>query len=76
MGCQLPNYIYKNIDCDGDRISDHACSSVTNSKLWLVLSSEGCPNTWGIGNHLPADCPAAFPGTFPLYFLHGIFCKM
>ena len=56
----MPNYIYKNVDCDADGILDHACLSTSKSNRWLVLSSEGCPRTWGIGNRLPADCATAF----------------
>ena len=64
MGCQLPHYIYKNIDCDGDGILDHACFSAVKSNKWLVLSSEGCPKSWGNGNRLPSDCVTKFQGMY------------
>ena len=41
---------------------DHAC--IPNSKFqqdrWLVLSSEGCPNSWGSDSRPASKCPQAF----------------
>ena len=67
--CQRPNSgcswmhfdIYKSVDCDGDGILDHACSNDNNR--WLVLSSEGCPSSWGPASRPVSDCPQAFGGT-------------
>ena len=49
-------------DCDGDGILDHACSNENNR--WLVLSSEGCPNSWGSASRPASKCPQAFGGTY------------
>ena len=68
-GCLMPNYIYKNIDCDGDGILDHVCFSRMYEDQWLVLSTEGCPSHWGNKNRDLSDCIAAFPG------IKGIFTK-
>ena len=68
--CQRPsceccmNYwdIYESVDCDGDGILDHACSTTINNNRWLVLSSEGCPNSWGSDSQPASKCPQAFGG--------------
>ena len=50
------------MDCDGDGILDHACSTTINNNRWLVLSSEGCPNSWGSASRPASKCPQAFGG--------------
>lgn len=69
MGCST----YVNVDCDGDGVLDHACVSTQGSSatgtwdgtgpiglgFWLVLSSEGCPNDWGVATRHPNWCRAA-----------------
>ena len=59
-GCTKDHNLYRNVDCDGDGILDHACSSTNSDHRWLVLSSEGCPDTWGINSRSKSDCPLAF----------------
>ena len=62
-GCSNSIDIYKIVDCDGDGILDHACSTTVNSHRWLVLSSEGCPSSWGPASRPVSKCPQAFGGT-------------
>jgi len=62
-GCVESYDIYKSVDCDGDGILDHACSTTINNNRWLVLSSEGCPNSWGSGSRPASKCPQAFEET-------------
>ena len=59
-GCTASFDLYTNVDCDGDGILDHACSTTINENRWLVLSSEGCPSTWGTHLRSISDCPQAF----------------
>ena len=61
-GCFDSHDIYKSVDCDGDGILDHACSTTVNSHRWLVLSSEGCPTNWGSAYRPVSKCPQAFGG--------------
>lgn len=66
-GCSASYDVYANdIDCDNDGICDQSCHTTINNDRWLVLSSEGCPATWG-SLRAVSDCPAAFnnpaPGT-------------
>ena len=60
--CQTPYYIPKKVDCDEDGILDFACTTQDDSQLWLILSSEGCPNYWGENNRVPSECPFIFQG--------------
>ena len=47
LGCvNYDHNIYTHVDCDGDGILDHMCTTTINSSRWLVLSSEGCPQDW------------------------------
>ena len=59
-GCGLSTDRYQHVDCDGDGILDHVCTTSLHNGRWFVLSSEGCPNSWG--NHLRpiSKCPTAF----------------
>ena len=59
-GCTESYDVYKSVDCDGDGILDHACSTTVNNNHWLVLSTEGCPNTWGTSARPPSKCAEAF----------------
>ena len=71
-GCYESHDLYKNVDCDGDGICDHACSVTINDQWrWLVLSSEGCPSNWGSNSRSVSDCPQAFGGKchFSLFLL-------
>ena len=63
-GCTESFDIYKSVDCDGDGILDHACSTTVNDDRWLVLSSEGCPSSWGSGSRPVSKCPQAFGGMY------------
>ena len=62
--CTASHDIYKNVDCDFDGIVDHACSTTINTNRWLVLSSEGCPSSWGSGSRPDSKCPQAFGGVY------------
>ena len=53
---------YQNVDCDGDGILDHVCLATVNENRWMVLSSEGCPSSWGTNVREKSACPQAFPG--------------
>jgi hypothetical protein len=66
--CQRPRYcddpeqdVYRSVDCDGDGILDHVCTSILPGKedlLWLVLSTEACPRVWGVSSRTYVrDCP-------------------
>ena len=59
-GCTNTDDRYKSVDCDGDGIMDHVCTTTTNTNRWFVLSSEGCPNNWGTSSRTVAQCPQAF----------------
>ena len=39
---------------------DHACSTTYDDSHLLTLSSEGCPNSWGVSNRDISECPAAW----------------
>ena len=65
-GCIESYDIYKSVDCDGDGILDHACSTTVNNNRWLVLSSEGCPSSWGPASRPVSKCPQAFGGMYVL----------
>ena len=42
---------------------DHACKDnlpIFGTNRWLVLSSEGCPNSWGSDSRPASKCPQAF----------------
>ena len=59
-GCQDNGDVYANVDCDGDGILDHACSTTYDDKRYLVLSTEACPNDWGTNSRTISECPAAW----------------
>ena len=65
--CKASHDIYKNVDCDGDGILDHACSTTINNNRWLVLSSEGCPSSWGPPTRPVSMCPQAFGGIIKVH---------
>jgi hypothetical protein len=58
-GCSGERFVYQALDCDGDGTSDHLCTTTTNDHRWLVLSSEGCPKSWGANTRKASDCQAA-----------------
>lgn len=60
-GCNAAHDRYDNLDCDGDGIPDHVCTTTINSNVWMVLSSEGCPNSWGTSQRSKTLCPRKFP---------------
>ena len=60
------------MDCDGDGILDHTCHNTINYNRWLVLSSEGCPDSWGQLDRPVSACPQAFGGTIKLIFKAGL----
>ena len=62
-GCTASSDIYNSLDCDGDGELDHACSNTNNDNRWLVLSTEGCPNSWGTSRRAASECPTLW-GTF------------
>ena len=65
----IMNYkFYHNVDCDSDGVLDHVCLNTTNSQKWLVLSSDGCPSSWGGANRVLAECPIAFTSTSELIY--------
>ena len=72
-GCSKGHDRYKNVDCDGDGILDHACSTIINNDRWLVLSSEGCPSSWGPSTRPVSMCPQAFGGTYDIYTVQSRF---
>merc|ERR1712126_215566 len=57
--CKMPHYIPRKVDCDNDGILDFTCTEFDDSKQWLILSSEGCPNSWG-RNDRHSECPSLF----------------
>ena len=74
-GCSRFNSeIYKSLDCDGDGILDHACILFRNNSRWLVLSSEGCPGSWGSASRPASKCPQVFGGI--VVFRQNIFIPM
>ena len=67
-GCDVSHDIYTNIDCDGDGILDHMCTTTINSNRWLVLSSEGCPQDWGTSSRAATECdPTTYVDGCALY---------
>jgi hypothetical protein len=56
-GCTHLDEVYTSLDCDGDGVLDHKCTTTTDSRMWLVLSSEGCPPSWG-GTRKQSECQA------------------
>ncbi len=76
-GCDVSHDIYTNIDCDGDGILDHMCTTTINSNRWLVLSSEGCPQDWGTSSRAASECPTTgtfIPGTYSMVYTNGYTC--
>ena len=67
-GCNHNNAQYHNVDCDSDGVLDHVCLTTTNSQKWLVLSSDGCINSWGGANRVLAECPIAFTSKSELIY--------
>ena len=67
-GCNHDNAQYHNVDCDNDGVLDHVCLTTTNSQKWLVLSSDGCINSWGGANRVLAECPIAFTSKSELIY--------
>ena len=59
-GCQDNGDIYANVDCDGDGILDHACSTTYDDNHYLVLSTEACPNAWGPNSRTISECLAVW----------------
>eukprot|EP00746_Dinoflagellata_sp_MGD_P155534 gnl/MRDRNA2_/MRDRNA2_85434_c0_seq2.p1 gnl/MRDRNA2_/MRDRNA2_85434_c0~~gnl/MRDRNA2_/MRDRNA2_85434_c0_seq2.p1 ORF type:complete len:434 (+),score=77.17 gnl/MRDRNA2_/MRDRNA2_85434_c0_seq2:74-1375(+) len=60
-GCNEDHNEYNHVDCDGDGIADHVCLSTKVQKLWMILSTEGCPNFWGTYKRSRTECVPAFP---------------
>lgn len=59
-GCFEKHNTYTTIDCDGDGVDDHVCQTSRNSKLWIILSTEGCPqhsDSWGRFDRAMSECP-------------------
>ena len=52
--------IYTTIDCDGDGVKDHICQNGNDGGLSMVLSSEGCPDSWGEPTRKKSECPGKF----------------
>jgi len=40
-GCAQSTDIYSHVDCDGDGILDHLCTTTNNDNRWVALSSKG-----------------------------------
>ena len=59
-GCTAPHDRYESVDCDGDGIKDHVCTTTINANRWLVLSTEGCATNWGTHLRTVAQCSQAF----------------
>ena len=59
-GCKASHDRYRSVDCDGDGVMDHVCTTTVNSNRWLVLSSEGCPNNWGTELRPVSKCEKGF----------------
>lgn len=59
-GCRQKFDRYMHVDCDGDGIEDHVCLNTRDQRAYMVLSSEGCPNSWGLRSR--SLCPQAFNG--------------
>merc|ERR550517_1101778 len=57
-GCYVSHDVYANVDCNGDGIADHACSTTINDNMWVSISEYPCTNTWTTATI--SDCPAAF----------------
>ena len=51
-------YFY--VDCDGDGILDHCLKDFSDNSRQCVLSTEGCPDSWGTKDRSKRDCPPAF----------------
>ena len=62
FGCTGIDEHYKTLDCDGDGVLDHACSTAVNDYRHLILSSEGCPNSWGSSYRSAEECREGFGG--------------
>lgn len=45
-GCRVAHDVYQNIDCDGDGILDHVCTTTINTARWVALSSQGDCRSW------------------------------
>merc|ERR1712226_1362161 len=58
-GCYHGHDVYESLDCDGDGVMDHKCTTTINNNMWLILSSEGCPNSWGSGSRSASECAQA-----------------
>merc|ERR1712232_472302 len=58
-GCYHGHDVYESLDCDGDGVMDHKCTTTINNNMWLVLSSEGCPNSWGSDSRSASECAQA-----------------
>mmetsp|Transcript_95368 Transcript_95368/g.179313 ORF Transcript_95368/g.179313 Transcript_95368/m.179313 type:complete len:3377 (+) Transcript_95368:49-10179(+) len=56
-GCLADTDIYAKVDCDGDGILDHMCTSTEDKSMSLVLSTEKCPDNWGSAARMPYECP-------------------
>lgn len=52
--------VYETCDCDGDGTLDHKCTTLHDDRMWLVLSSEGCPDRWGTSKRQHSQCQIAF----------------
>ena len=64
--------MYKSVDCDGDGIKDHTCRNTKDGRRWLILSTEGCPRSWGSNERAVSKCPAAWnKGKFILAYGRG-----
>jgi len=55
--CSHSGSVYKNVDCDGDGILDHACVDRSNQRGYIA-SKSGCVSVWP--NAPKSSCPAAF----------------
>lgn len=45
-GCREPHDVYENVDCDGDGILDHVCTTTINANRWVALSTSGNCFNW------------------------------
>lgn len=45
-GCYVSHDVYQNIDCDGDGILDHVCTTTINDARWVALSTQGDCRSW------------------------------
>jgi len=51
---------YYHVDCDGDGILDHCLRDFSKDTRQCVLSTEGCPNSWGTKKRKKTECVPAF----------------